>query len=140
MGWRFDLKMLTAGDKQIDLTDSAYIRTLIGWKFDSVQAENGDLSFDRYPLDVMFFHQTGKWSVGGGLTYHMSPKFSGSGVASGLNINFNDALGFAFEVNHQFNKMYLGGKFTVIDYELQNSSISVSGNSLGIVLGFVFGE
>ena len=66
---------------------------------------------------------------------------SSSGVASGLDVKFKDALGFAIEVDYWRNEhVYFGGKFTMINYELKNSSISVDGNSIGVVMGYVFGN
>jgi len=126
---------------QIDLTDNTNIRVLVGWKFDSTDADNGSIKFSRFPIDVMYFYQTPQWNFGAGITYHLSPELSSSGVASGISADFEDALGFIAEVDFRLGEFfYIGGKYTAIDYDQKNTNVTVDGNSVGIVFGFIFGD
>ena len=129
---------------QFDIDKTSNIRALIGYKADSITASNGSFDWDRIPIDVMYFYQTQQWSFGGGLTYHMNPEFSGS--ATGLNplvidIKFKDALGYVLEVDYRLGKsFYVGAKYTAIDYEYESfANEKIDGNSIGVVIGFVFG-
>lgn len=127
---------------QIDITPDSFIRALIGYKFDNVSATNGSIDFDRIPIDVMYFYKTDLWNFGGGLTYHLGPELSGSGVASGINGSFDDALGFVVEVDYHLGDFfYLGGKYTSIDYKPELAgAATVDGSSIGVVMGFIFGD
>lgn len=113
-------------------------RVTFGYKGDGVTASNGDVSFTRYPVNALLFYQTGNFDIGGGLTYHMSPKLKGTGSASFVNTDFDDATGLLLEGDYYFSgTSYFGVRYTSIDYSVKSSSITVDGNSIGIVLGFL---
>jgi hypothetical protein len=114
----------------------------LGWKYEGTSAVNGDVSFERYPLNVLLFYRGGNWRWGGGLTYHLNPQVDGSGVGAGLKADFKDALGFVAEVDYQFNVFYLGARATFVDYETVSSSFTskerFNGDSVGIIFGARF--
>ena len=106
----------------------------IGWKFDNSSAKNGDVDWDRYPIELLQFHRTENWRFGAGITYHLNPKLEGSGDASHIQADFDDALGYIVEIDYlTSSNSILGAKFTFIDYEI--NATSLSGNSVGVVLG-----
>lgn len=121
-------------------------RVTIGWKFDRINASNGDVTFSRYPIDALAMYKAGDWEWGGGLTYHLSPKLDGGGVASSLTADFENALGFLLSGERNFSNgnFYVGGRFTSINYKTVPSasvrSTTISGNSIGIVAGWRFGK
>lgn len=137
--------LLTLGiGPHFDLTEDTHIRTLIGWKTDSVSvldqtsSTTSNVRFERFPIDVMYFYQTRNWNFGAGITYHLNPKLSGSSVTER---RYKDSLGFAFELDFRLGEFfYLGGKYTIIDYDQDNSTVTVDGNSIGVVIGFIFGD
>jgi len=105
----------------------------IGWKFDNTNADNGDIIFDRYPLEFLLFCKNEMWCYGGGLTYHLNPKLEGEGFFSGLDVEFDDALGFVVQIERQFfsSQFYVGGRITMIDYDIANESLD--GDSIGLI-------
>ena len=106
----------------------------VGWKFDSSTAENGDVDWDRFPIELLQFHKTENWRFGGGLTYHLNPKLEGSGDASHIQADFDNALGYVVEVDYLTNEeLMIGVRATFIDYEV--NSVSVDGNSIGLLVG-----
>ncbi len=110
----------------------------INYKFDSSNASNGDLSWDRYPLELIQFYNLDQWRFGGGLTYHLSPSISGSGFASDIDASFDDALGFVAEIDYLFNNQgFIGGRITNIEYQDEYSN-TIDGNSIGLVFGAHF--
>jgi len=121
-----------------DLDENTEARLMVGVKFDSINADNGDIDFFRYPVTALVMYKTSeKISIGGGVTYHLNPGLSGDGVASVVDVDFDDALGFVLGAEYQLsNGGYAGIQFTSIDYEV--SGIDVSGNSIGLILGFRF--
>lgn len=110
----------------------------IGWKFDSVNADNGDIDFNRFPLELLYFYKVNNWRLGGGLTYHLNPKLKGSGVASGINANFDDALGFVIQSHYSLDETFsIGVRYTIIDYEGEGLK-TIDANSFGLTLGYSF--
>lgn len=111
----------------------------VGFKFDSADAKNGDVTWRRIPIEALEFYTTPQWRFGGGLTYHLNPTVDGSGVASNISADFDNALGVILEVDYiTAGKTYVGGRVTLIDYTLSNTSVSFSGNSVGVTVGVRF--
>jgi len=128
---------------QSDISETLQGRVSIGYKFDSISADNGDLDFTRMPLEVLVMNKGGYWMLGGGIGYHLSPKLKADAISIGLSgtADFDDALGFVLAADYNSKgefagDWYLGGRITIIDYENQFGSIS--GNSVGVVLGYMF--
>jgi hypothetical protein len=95
----------------------------ISYKFQTISASNGDIQFTRVPLDALFFYRQYWFRVGGGLTYHMSPKVEGSGVVGGLNVNFKDALGAILQADYLFGPtVAVGLRYTMLEYKLASGA------------------
>ena len=111
----------------------------IGYKFDNSSAENGNIDWYRFPVDFVMLYKIKRFRVGGGLTYHINPTLKGDGVASGINANFDDALGYLVQSDFiVYDSMTVGLRYTIIDYDVENSSVSVDGNSVGLIFGVAF--
>ncbi|MBI3771861.1 MAG: hypothetical protein HY272_04075 [Gammaproteobacteria bacterium] len=110
----------------------------IGWKFDTISGKNGNINWNRYPLEVLEFYRTGTWRFGGGLTYHMNPKLTSDGVAASLGtVSFDDALGVIGEIDYLTDTgLMIGGRVTLIDYKARNQT--ANGNSIGVSVGYRF--
>lgn len=113
------------------------------YKFALIAANNGDLEWTRVPLDALVFYRMPRFRVGGGLTYHFSPKVSGNGAASNVNLKFDDALGFILQadwliMDKKSLSMALGVRYTNIEYKLQRTSTSTSSEGLGITYSVTF--
>jgi len=106
----------------------------LNYKIDDITASNGDVSWSRWPIDALVFYRAPSVRVGGGLTYHLNPDLSGSGVVGGLNVKFKDALGFLFQVDWRITeKLNLGLRYTALDYDVEGSNTSIKSNGVGIV-------
>jgi len=131
--------MTLAIGPQLTISDNSNLRVLFAWKFNSMGSMHGssdNIDFTRFPIDVMYFYRFKRWNFGGGLSYHINPELSGDGN----NINYENALGYVVEFDFRFMKsFYVGGKYTAIDYKHENNSTTIDGNSIGVVMGFVFG-
>lgn len=110
----------------------------LGYKFDTINAVNGDVDWKRFPVDVVYLHKIKKFRLGGGLTYHFSPELKGSGVASAIQADYDDALGFLIQTSYNFTDNYsLGLRYTIIEYE-GDGLLDRDGNSVGLIMGFSF--
>ena len=110
----------------------------IGMKEEKITAENGKVSFRRFPLDAMVFFKQGKFRLGGGITYHLHPEISGHGAVGSLDASFENAFGFVVEADILFNMVYLGVRGAFVDYTLEHSDVDADGNSVEILAGVRF--
>jgi hypothetical protein len=99
---------------------------------------NGDSTISVIPLDFMAFLKADNLRFGAGLAYYLDPEWeicaNGSGCAT---LNFDNALGVAFELRHQWTDiLFWGARYTSVDYE--KGSISVDANNLRIHFGMMF--
>ena len=122
----------------LDLAPDIESRITIGIKEDGVIASNGSVKFTRYPIDVLVLKRTGGWKIGGGITYHMNPEYYDSTYFSPLSVQFDDALGLLLELDRELGAVYIGGRLTLIDYQITGSNSKFSGNSVGVVAGIMF--
>jgi hypothetical protein len=125
---------------QTMLADSLQGRVSLGFKIDRITASNGNATFTRVPLEALLMHQSGNFMLGGGIAYHLSPKFDFNATPS-TTVNFDDALGlvlgFDYNGKGKFeHDWYVGGRVTLINYKV--SGVSISGNSIGAVIGYMF--
>ncbi len=120
------------------INESVEARLMVGVKFDSIDASNADIEFYRYPVSALFLYSASeKINIGGGLTYHLNPSLSGDGVASDIDADFDDALGFVLTAEYALsNRSYAAVQYTKIDYDIFDES--VSGNSIGGIFGVRF--
>ncbi len=123
----------------LDMTTNSQLRFAFGYKFDDITASNGSVTFDRKTLDAsLFYWLNSVWSLGIGVTQHLSPALSGSGVVAGR-VAFKDATGMIVEADYQLSSgMYWGVQLTSIDYETVSGTTKVNGDSAGILFGWRF--
>lgn len=122
-----------------DINETFESQLTFGYKFDSADAENGDIEFTRMPINAIFLYKSAQWRFGGGLTYHLDPTLEVSGAGAGFasNTDYDDALGFLLDARYFFSqRAYVGGRFTFIEYESQ-AGATFDGNSIGVVIGAV---
>lgn len=112
----------------------------LGIKTDSISASNGDIDFTRYPLDALVFYRESKFRLGGGLTYHFSPKVSGSGVAGGVDIKFKDALGVILQADYLvWREMSVGLRYTMLEYKTASGpAATAKSDGFGLVFSWTF--
>jgi hypothetical protein len=105
-------------------------RLAIGYHFDSITAENGEIDFSRKPLEIIPFYNFHKnHRIGLGLTYHLDPKLTSDVLPD---LTFDDSLGFVAEYGYGFGggSVWLGLRYVGIDYDpAQLDGVSVTGES-----------
>lgn len=127
-------------DFDLNSAKTLRLRTGVNYKFDSVDASNGEADFDRWPLDLLLISRQGNFSLGAGITYHLSPSFEATinGVTS--NVDFDDALGFLLQAGYMIGeRTEIGARVTLIEYETDRPVVSVSGALTNKVDGDSFG-
>lgn len=129
------------------------IQATVGWHAAGIFAENGDASFNRFPVELLGFMNFGPHRVGAGVTHHLSPSFEYDSDFSGFNsnadfrrdfdTNFEDATGFVVQYDYQFGNHYnLGVRYVDIEYTPEVPEffrpIDVDGRHGGIIFSFIW--
>jgi hypothetical protein len=135
-------------DFDLNAAKTLRLRAGINYKFDSVDASNGEADFDRWPLDLILISRQGNFSLGAGITYHLSPTYEDTINGSSSRIDFDDSLGFLLQAGYlTTERLEVGVRVTLIEYEssqplLQLSSGTfvnkVDGDSFGIYISAGF--
>lgn len=134
-------------DFDLNAAKTLRLRTGINYKFDSVDASNGEADFDRWPLDVLLISRQGNFSLGAGITYHLSPSYEASVNGVSTSIDFDDSLGFLLQAGYLMSeRLEIGARVTLIDYETDRPIVSiggtltnkVEGDSIGVYLSTGF--
>jgi hypothetical protein len=117
------------------------IEATIGYKVDDVTASNGQLKFDRWPLELLASYRIDRHRIGGGLTRHGAPTYRAHVDGSPTTrVTFDDAFGgvlqYAYGDGNGSVYWDVGARITLVKYTVPGDS--VSGNSLGafVSLGF----
>ena len=122
------------------------IQSTIGWHTDGVSADNGDASFERFPLELLSFYTIGQHRFGGGISYIFSPELDLKDI-NNATATFDDTLGFIAEYGYFFSNtgIMLGARYQYTEFELEstqgNSGVGngdVDGSYFGITFGFSF--
>lgn len=127
------------------------LQFLVGYKFDQESAYNGSVTWEQIPFSAIALLKRNKWKFGGGITYHLNPKLTGSFTGyDNNNVYFNDtvndkyenSIGGIVQIQYQFSEASaIGLKGTLIEYKLKNNpSVIANGNSVGINFNYKFGE
>jgi hypothetical protein len=126
-------------DFDLNAAKTLRLRTGINYKFDSVDADNGEADFDRWPLDVLLISRQGNFSLGAGITYHLSPTFEATISGSSIKIDFDDSLGFLLQAGYMVaERIELGARVTLIEYESDMIADKVDGDSFGFYVSAGF--
>lgn len=116
------------------------VLTTVGYHWTRLDFTNGNASFDRVPVDVMYYVKPDILSFGVGATYHLSPTYEVQVTGTGGKFTFEDSLGFFVEAGIAYtDHSTLTLRYTAIDYDFNLDGVEgdISGNNIGI--GFRFG-
>jgi hypothetical protein len=136
--------LLGGGASILNESKTLELQVTLAYKLNMVIASNGDITWGRIPIELLAFYRAPRVRIGGGLTYHLSPELSGTGEASGLDVKFDNALGFVLEGDYLFagegswSGAFLGLRFTSLKYKEKNFGTSFNSNGIGAQIGYRF--
>ena len=122
-------------------SDAVSFQTTLGYHFRTTQeASNGDVTFSRWPLDLLgHFKVNDQFRIGGGAQIELSPKLKGSGVASPATMNFSTATGAVLEGEYLFTpQVGVKVRYVSVKYKPSNGGPSANGNNGGVMLNYYF--
>jgi hypothetical protein len=140
----YDIKagglVMFTGGVDFRVTPEFSIQSTIGYHVDQAPARNGNVKFERYPIELLaYYHPAPKWRVGGGVRYVSSPKLSSSGVVQGLNVEFDNTVSGLVEAEYLISR-HFGIKLRYVNehYELKGYSGKIDANHAGVFGNFYF--
>jgi len=112
----------------------------LAYKFQMINASNGDVEWSRVPLEALAFYRFEKVRLGGGLAYHLDPRLEGSGVIGGLDVKFKNSPGTVLQADWRItDAMALGLRYTILKYEVDGPfSGSTKSDGLGVTFSWSF--
>ncbi|MCG8671885.1 MAG: hypothetical protein MI867_20950 [Pseudomonadales bacterium] len=113
------------------------VRLQAGYLFGGIFADNGDVSFDRVPLEALLLMGSDDFKFGVGLTHHSSVELEDD-VAG--DVSFDDATGYVLQGEYWVSKTVgLGLRYTKIEYEVKDvSGAELDGSGAGLYATFRF--
>lgn len=105
-------------------------------KYMALHADNGGVTWLRYPLDALLFYRMRGFRMGGGLTYVIAPRLKGSGELSNIDTKLDNAAGAVLQADYLLERVNLGVRYTILDYKIGGNTIKSSG--VGVSFGFAF--
>lgn len=101
-------------------------RATIGLKYNTEAADNANINFVRYPLNVLAYANFARgFRIGGGLTKHLGARLKGDGFVDDL--KFDSSTGARFEIGYRWVAL----TYTTLTYTAETGE-EFSGNSFGV--------
>jgi hypothetical protein len=111
----------------------------INYHVDSAETRHGDVRFERFPIELMAYYQPNPlFRIGGGVRYTSSPKLTGSAVAAGRDLSFDNTTSSVAEAEY-FVDTDLGVKLRYVHETFKAPGIDkVDGSHVGLSVNFYF--
>lgn len=124
---------------EFQLAPQFALQTTVGYHFDRRTASNGDVTFERYPLEALAFYQLGpQFRLGAGLRSALNPKLSGTGAASSIgNNSFSSKLAAVVEAEYAFSPV-MSVTFRAVNEKYTFANQTINGSHGGIGINFYF--
>lgn len=115
------------------------LQATVNYHVDQANAKNGDLRFERFPVELIGYYQPDPmWRVGGGVRYTSGAKLRSSGAASGLDAKFDNTTSAVVEGEYFVNSK-LGIKLRYVNETLKTRGYQdVDGSHVGLSANFYF--
>jgi opacity protein-like surface antigen len=132
--------LMLYGGLETRVGDLVRLQATFGYHIDDTNASNGRVRFSRYPIDVLALYPVSdNVRLGAGAQFVNNPKLKGSGVASGVNQEYDSTVGFILEGEYLFTPM-IGLKLRGVSekFKESNTGVKVNGNHFGLLFNVYF--
>ena len=122
------------------LTPELSLQGTVNYHVDSATTRNGgDIRFERFPIELIGYYQPNPlFRIGGGVRYTSSPKLTGSSVASGRDISFDNTTSAVVEAEY-FADPEFGIKLRYVHETFKAGGIGkVDGSHVGLSANYYF--
>jgi opacity protein-like surface antigen len=123
------------------VNDSFSFQGTFGYHIDDTPAAtNGNVKFQRFPIELMaYVHPSATWRIGGGVRYISSPKLKGRGFADGLDYKFDNTVSGVVEAEYLYSE-HVGFKLRYVSEKFEAKGVpgKTSGNHVGLLANYYF--
>jgi hypothetical protein len=110
----------------------------VSYKAKVVTGDNGDVDWNRIPIDFLGFYRTQNWRFGGGVTYHLAPILRGTGASLG-SVEFKDAIGLVGQIDMLFGEHgSIGLRFLKLEYKAKAYDYTAKSDGVGVTATMTF--
>ena len=115
------------------------LQASINFHVDDTNAKNGDIKFQRFPIELLgYYHVNEQWRVGGGVRYVSSAKLSSSGAASGLDFEFDNTTSAVVEGEYFYNPK-VGIKLRYVNEKFKAARVKeINADHVGVSINYYF--
>lgn len=116
------------------------VQGTVGYHIDSASARNGDLRFERVPLELLgYYHVNDKVRAGGGVRFVTNAALRSDGPGSFGDDEFDDTTSAVAELEYMYSAR-LGFKLRYVNEQFKETArrYPVKGNHLGLLANFYF--
>lgn len=116
------------------------LQATVGFHVDDATARNGDVRFQRFPIELLaYYNVSPQWRIGGGARYVSSAKLSSSGAAYVGNYTFEDTVSGVLEGEYAMSSS-IGIKLRYVQekFERKVDGRKFDANHVGILANFYF--
>lgn len=119
---------------------SVSLQANIGYHVDQASADNGELRFERYPLELLAHYKLSeKWRAGAGVRIVNAPRFASSGAGDIGDFNFKNTTGAVIEAEYMAApRLGIKVRYVSEKYTAKIAPVSFDGNHLGVMANFYF--
>lgn len=112
----------------------------LGWKYSGIgQADNGDATISRFPLEGILYYRSGQHRFGVGATKHLSISYDTGGVLAGYGTTLESNIGTILEYGYSFDEdspISFGIRYTNLTYHAPEYDVDVDASSTGVFMKF----
>lgn len=129
-----------SGGLDYQVTPQFSFQASIGYHIDRAPARNGDMRFQRFPMELLaYYHVAPSWRIGGGARYASSAKFSSSGAADIGDFDYKSSVGGVVEAEYLMTRHW-GFKLRYVaeKFEEKVSKEKTDGNHVGLFANYYF--
>ena len=110
----------------------------VSYKVKYVTGGDGQLDWNRIPIDFLGFYRTPNWRFGGGVTYHLNPVLRGTGAGLGR-VEFDNAVGLVGQIDMIFGERgTIGLRFLKLEYKAKDFDYTAKSDGVGITASMTF--
>jgi opacity protein-like surface antigen len=122
------------------VTPAFSLQATIGYHVDNASASNGDIRFERMPIELLaYYHTADKWRVGAGARYVSNPKLKSSGAADIGDYSFDNTVGAVIEAEYMMTpKFGLKMRYVTEKYEIDGLAEKIDGSHVGLFANYYF--
>ena len=110
----------------------------VSYKAKLVTGDDGQVDWNRIPIDLLGFYRTQNFRFGGGLTYHTFVRLRGTGNAQMFQ-EFENALGAIAQIDMLFGERgSIGVRFISLEYKAKGIDYKANSNGIGVTASISF--